>query len=282
MSRVPDDKLLTALTIPGTHDTVTYENWNINVMSKCQDDDLNTQLDNGIRFVDIRLYVGDIEGQPGLWCCHASVDLGMPFFAVLEICDRFLAAHPSETIVMSVKDDRDGYDEFERLVGLTLQPYVDKGRVSKNTLIPRIGDVRGKIVLLRRFQHYEGVAPEPGGIDASGELWPQNSTESHTNFWGLKLHIQDEYKIYTPLNVWRKFDDYMQPLLDTALHDADMQKLYINFASGTGLSTPREVAETVNPKLLDYMLGNPKGRFGILPMDFPDYDLIRAIIDTNM
>ncbi|SFB12283.1 Phosphatidylinositol-specific phospholipase C, X domain [Collimonas sp. OK607] len=286
MHYVNENKLLSALTIPGTHDTATY----LTDMSlaQCQQIDIQQQLERGVRFLDFRLHVGlFFEGTQSLWFSHGAdplgVHLNLTFSQALQMCSDFLAANPSECIIMSVKDENDDREKLERLILPTLQPFADAGRISTGTSIPHLRDVRGKIVLLRRFEHYPGNA-DVGGIDASGALWPQNSTETHTNHWGVTLRIQDEYKSYSGFNVDTKFDVYMKPVLDEARADPDMEKLYINFSSGTGFMAPIVVSRYINPKLHDYLLKSPPARYGILPMDVPDEmgdRLLNVIIATN-
>ncbi len=58
---------------------------------------------------------------------------------------------------------------------------------------------------------------------------------------------------------------------------------YLNFASGvnTGIDSIYATAGNVNPRI-QTALGNKKGRFGVIPMDFPPADLILNLIDSNL
>jgi 1-phosphatidylinositol phosphodiesterase len=68
------DASLLYLTIPGTHDTGT---WNLSnqaapAISKCQEWTLEEQLDHGIRFIDIRLVPELNDGQNDLKLYHGA------------------------------------------------------------------------------------------------------------------------------------------------------------------------------------------------------------------
>ena len=54
MSAVPDDTLISELSIPGTHDTCALIDHPLG-FARCQNRDLREQLYSGIRFIDIRV-----------------------------------------------------------------------------------------------------------------------------------------------------------------------------------------------------------------------------------
>ena len=101
MSRVPDERPLSQLSIPGTHDTCALRNGASFGFAKCQSWSLEDQLEAGIRFIDIRCrHVGD-----RFHIYHGIVDQKMTFAKVQEVCRTFLKGHPTECIVMSVKEE---------------------------------------------------------------------------------------------------------------------------------------------------------------------------------
>src|SRR5262245_6280251 len=109
MSQLHDDNLsLSQLSIPGTHDTMTYLFGGVIIPTAgTQTMKLEDQLNAGIRSIDIRVGPG-FQGDLGLY--HADVNLLGSFNKdVVETCENFLKAHPSETIVMGIKLDS-GYD----------------------------------------------------------------------------------------------------------------------------------------------------------------------------
>lgn len=70
------------------------------------------------------------------------------FRSVLVDLVAFLDAHPTETVVMSVKDEVRNED-FSRLVWLDMAQY--EGRWFLENRVPSLGEVRGKAILLTRF-----------------------------------------------------------------------------------------------------------------------------------
>lgn len=93
-----DGTPLQRLTIPGTHDSGARFGgpW-----SECQNTTIAQQLDSGIRFLDVRCRV-----TGGSFAIHHGVSYqNMMFGDVLVACRDFLAAHPSETVLMRVKQE---------------------------------------------------------------------------------------------------------------------------------------------------------------------------------
>ena len=141
--------------------------------------------------------------------------------------------------------------------------------------IPTMKDVRGKIVLLRRFP----AIRLPKGIDASG--WKDNATfEIQTA--NATLEVQDNYNIpsFFPSSINGKWG-HIQSLLDHAKSDAS-DTWYLNFSSGASLlAYPDFVAGQINPRLYNYLGASFSNRVGTLVMDFPDDNLIGRIISMN-
>ncbi|WP_158549166.1 phosphatidylinositol-specific phospholipase C domain-containing protein [Lysobacter silvisoli] len=287
MRYIDDGRYLSELSIPGTHDSVTalfhsgigmVEGW-----TRCQDLMIEEQLQRGIRFLDIRLRYDSSGKQPVLRLCHGKSDMERDFGYVLGVCERFLSAHNHETIVVSIKNDRPDQDDarafaqlFEATIGVRARSeYWHTGKT-----VPTLGEVRRKMVLLRRYS--EGTQ----GIDAT--YWPRNCPFRKLNGDGVSFDVQDEFEVYTHANRDKKFDAYVLDTLRDAVNDKDPHKLFINFASGTGTVWPATLAETTNPKLYGYFVGARPGRYGIVPMDYPEqftggmqHDLIAAIVSAN-
>ena len=100
MKDVDDNTSLREMNIPGTHDTMALYNL-ANVAGKCQSLSLNDQLNLGVRFLDIRLKLVNNK----LMAYHAYVDQKCSFETVVKVCETFLKKYPSETLLMSVKED---------------------------------------------------------------------------------------------------------------------------------------------------------------------------------
>ena len=180
MSHVDGSKYLDELSIPGTHDSGTCSVDNDTEpqtsLAKCQQDYIPTQLLEGIRYFDIRLGKDDKNGDPGIdhgRCYLLKKDGGyMHLSDVIGYFKTFLSEKPSEALIMLVSRGNDeATDEsvttaFAKVMGKDPDLFYTSSRV------PTLGEVRGKIVLLRRF----GLAG--------------NSVSDHT--WGLDLTQWDD------------------------------------------------------------------------------------------
>ena len=156
MAALPDDRVISEITMPGTHDCASM-NAQLGFITKCQALDVAQQLNIGARYLDIRL--GAVDGAlklyHGFTKCKASP---LPWAAqidledVLRDCYAFLDAHPGETILFAVKQEHGGLSdaEFDALV----QSYVqrDAERWLTPDALPTLGEARDKLVLLRRYE----------------------------------------------------------------------------------------------------------------------------------
>ena len=174
MSHVDGSKYLDELSIPGTHDSSTCSVDNDTEpqtsLAKCQQDYIPTQLLEGIRYFDIRLGKGDNPGIDHGICYLLKKDGGfMHLSDVIGYFKTFLNENPSEALIMLVSRGNDeATDEslttaFAKVLDENPKLFYTSSRV------PTLGEVRGKIVLLRRF----GLA----GDSVSGHTWGLDLTE---------------------------------------------------------------------------------------------------------
>lgn len=177
MSYVDGNKYLDELSIPGTHDSGTCSVDNDtepqSSQAKCQQDYIPTQLLEGIRYFDIRLGKDGKENDPGIdhGMCYLLKKDGhfMHLSDVIGYFKTFLNEHPSEALIMLVSRGNDeATDEsvttaFAKVLGENPDLFYTASRV------PTLGEVRGKIVLLRRFRL--------AGNSVSGHTWGLDLTE---------------------------------------------------------------------------------------------------------
>jgi len=270
MESIDDSKSLASLSIPGTHDSgALYESYKNT--AKCQDLTIAEQLSIGVRYLDIR----NRHYEDSFRIYHGSEDQKQTFDDVLTSIYAFLKENPSETILMHVKEEYNPY-KTTRSFEATFDTYVAKNP-SKWLLtdkIPTLGEARGKIVLVRRFD----ATQLPKGIDVMG--WKDNTTFTieKTN---ANLKIQDYYKV-TDSN--KKWND-IQSMYNEA-NTKNSSWLYINYTSGYkpgwfGIPDIRKISDYINPKVAEYFTTNTRGRYGISAMDFIDSNLASKIIATN-
>ena len=174
MSHVDDDKYLDELSIPGTHDSGTCSVDNDtepqSSQVKCQQDYIPTQLLEGIRYFDIRLGKGDDPGiDHGIFYLLKKDEHFLHLSDVIRYFKTFLNENPSEALIMLASRGNDeATDEsittaFAKVMADNPNLFYTSGHV------PTLGEVRGKIVLLRRF----GLA----GNSVSGHTWGLDLTQ---------------------------------------------------------------------------------------------------------
>ncbi|XP_075247118.1 uncharacterized protein LOC142340428 [Convolutriloba macropyga] len=123
MSQLDDDKYISQVTIPGTHDTAAnFRNSHLcTIFCWCQNLSIPEQLDSGVRFLDIRLN----HYHNMLRITHEFIYLNMNFSHVLDEIGEFFKKGPKETIVMRYREEYKDID-CNRSFSDTLQTYLDK------------------------------------------------------------------------------------------------------------------------------------------------------------
>ncbi|MGH7929510.1 MAG: hypothetical protein ACREQV_17110 [Candidatus Binatia bacterium] len=132
-----------------------------------------------------------------------------------------------------------------------------------------LGEVRGRIVLLRRFEGSQEV-----GFDLS--YWPENQC-----FRSAAPPFYDIEDRYQNPGDDDKFN-FVVAHLEKA-RQGDPNELYITFSSAVGL-TAREYSKKINPRLKDYLAESPPGRIGIIVMDYFEEprELVTNVIKANV
>ena len=174
MSHVDGSKYLDELSIPGTHDSGTCSVDNDtepqSSQVKCQQDYIPTQLLEGIRYFDIRLGKGN---DPGI--CHGDFYLFKKDGNYLHLSDvigyfkTFLNENPSEALIMLASRGNDEATDESITTAFAKVMADNPDLFYTSSHVPTLGEVRGKIVLLRRFAL--------AGNSVNGHTWGLNLTE---------------------------------------------------------------------------------------------------------
>ena len=137
MSRINDNRLLSEINLPGTHDSSTasvdtygtFSPWFASY-AVCQDLYIDDQLNAGIRYLDLRLsdVRGDYNDGRSLWLAHGNwqaAGIDGRFFCkdrngeyltlemVLQKIIGFLKEHPTETVVINLSRET-GAEDVEK------------------------------------------------------------------------------------------------------------------------------------------------------------------------
>ncbi|GID31005.1 phosphatidylinositol-specific phospholipase C [Paractinoplanes brasiliensis] len=294
MRALPDGRSLAALSIPGTHETLSIHGGALTQTQENYGDSAHTltaQLRAGIRMIDVRARVN--SGNT-FTIHHGATYQNANFDDVLARLAEFLSAHPGEAVVLRLKQECTGelgscadasgqrafQDIFDAYVGgrpgLFWTPSVTRSAAAPT---PALGQIRGKVVLAVLNGPRGGVIDRYGLAQFSG--WHDGSSE-----W-----VQDNYNVPNVGAIATKRDQ-VRRFLD-ATSAGDPSKMYVNFASGSSLfAQPQQVAggalgvQGVNPFLLTYLSEGPEvhtpvTRTGMLMLDFPGGGLINKILTYN-
>ena len=170
-------KYLDELSIPGTHDSSTCSVDNDTEpqtsLAKCQQDYIPTQLLEGIRYFDIRLGKNNENGDPGIdhgICYLLKKDGGFIHLSdVIGYFKTFLNENPSEALIMLVSRGNDEATDDSVTTAFANVMDNNSDLFYTSSHVPTLNEVRGKIVLLRRFKL--------AGDSVDGHTWGLDLTE---------------------------------------------------------------------------------------------------------
>ncbi|QIG89575.1 phosphatidylinositol-specific phospholipase C [Chryseobacterium sp. POL2] len=280
MSFFGDNRPLHFISIPGTHDSGALHDGNtlgFTTYAKTQDYSIADQLNFGIRYLDIRCNYKDGEFK----IYHGSVDQKQDFDDVLKTCRSFLAANPSETIIMSVKQEKSNItnNTYSQRFYQYTQAYPNLFYLGNK--IPNLGKVRGKIVLVRRF-----ISGDNFGINTYSN-WPDNAIADVTNADKVNYYFQDVYKVQSNTTKFNQIKEVNDLSKKEQSMSRDNRKFYFNFTSGqlqgSSGNKIKNVSNVINPKILDYYAEseNQNNYLGMVIVDFATANLARTIYMTN-
>ncbi|XP_030064887.1 uncharacterized protein LOC115473872 [Microcaecilia unicolor] len=252
MSLVPDGKSLCDLSIPGTSkstwleggDFIQRQSWN-----------LTTQYEAGIRFIDISLkYTHEnLSVFSGTGQNHS-------FDAVFTDTINFLRNHSKEVILIRLCEEYSIFGKGKLFPQLVIRYVLDAGLswFWKAPGIPTLGQVRGKIIILRDF---DGPVI---GIPCKNFI------------------VADHAYVPTIFDIGHKWASVKKNL--TEAQNSKANNMYLTFTSGCSTGAyPYSVAREINYKLYNFLEHSEKkkNRWGIIAMDFPGSYLIQTIIQNN-
>jgi 1-phosphatidylinositol phosphodiesterase len=271
MASLPDTRGLSELSIPGSHDSgARFEPYP--GLAKTQSLTIADQLTAGIRYFDMRCRNFDDQ----FLIYHGPIDQNQTFDDVLSTMSSFLDAHPHETLIMSVKEEvasQGATMTFEQVFDGYVASSPDRWYLSP--AVPQLGDVRGKIVLLRRFD----ATATPLGIDASA--WADNTTFTLATP-DATMRIEDFYNLIDNDSKWNA----ITALLGEA-STGDPSTLYLTYTSGfqtiNQLNDITVVSDDINGRLDDWLRdpANRRARAGVIVMDFVNASRAESVSTIN-
>ncbi len=300
MANLDDSMKISEINLPGTHDSTT-QYVSSSSQAQCQDTSITDQLNNGIRFLDIRLGKSGeelklVHGTAATCYEDSGKKTTLLLDKVLQDCYTFLENHKNETIVMSMKMDDKSFSSDKDFADCIYGKYITDDVKSKWYLQngnPVLGDARGKIVLVRRYYN------NPDGNDWGGNgirIFWSDSVQSATSYadppWygpqsvtggGTQYYVQDQYK-YSVDDKWKA----VQQGLEGPPHSGDVRnRFFLNFMSTTANKTltcsPSSYAKTINNNFKNYNNGSLYygKNYGWIIMDFATEELAKHVYQSN-
>ena len=289
MSALNGEELVTAINMPGTHDSASKNALPFNVVTSTQNKTIIEQLYAGVRYLDIRLELtkrDEINVVHGISQCKASMGLTSKTLKaddITNICIDFLKKNPGEAIFLHIREDAGDAAEVLFNKFYTKCIMGNEGYWYIRNDVPCLNDVRGKIVLLR------GVEADRFGYDDTNSginftTYPYISSTELNNFafrpvskfetgsTHAYMYVQDSYKLTANDKI-----ETVKTFLETYKLNRDFNICATNCI---GSGTPHYCAEKVNKWFMSYTL--TKGTtYGIISMDFITDELCEKIYSTN-
>ena len=257
MKEIPDNIKISELTIPGTHDSCTYQIKGLGILvsfaAKTQSWNLEEQMKAGLRYFDIRLR----SYNNTLHCFHGPIDLGQTFDSILKTASSFIYANKSEGLIMQIVseyDDKDCTKSMEQMYQEYIKGYKNMIIEYNNEKIPTMGEIRGKLFFIKIMK---------------------GSTSHISHF-----HIQNSWTCNTIQQIGKKIKkirtQFQWATVSKENRTGDFFLNYLSSSSDYIMMSPLAAAKKCNKIAFDY-----KGRMGIVLADFPGEGLIEYLILQN-
>lgn len=281
MGSLRNDTLLTSLSVPGTHDTMTYQIGS--EVLQCQNWNLTLQLASGIRYFDIRARLRDNQ----LHIYHGDGDTGFSYQDVLVEMFAFLATNPTEAIIMRLKQEGTPLGEhntltFEQAFKYYWHESAITAKQARHHMhvfdpvapLPSLGDLRSKVFILQNFP-----ADGNGPGNKYGIAWD-----------GPQMVLEDLWVVPDVYHLKDKWAAIRDALVKTAADVQDNKALYLSHISASVGVLPIEAAAGPKNKTVVGMNdetgqwledGDQDGRTGVVIFDFPGKRGIDAVLARN-
>lgn len=290
MEKLPDSLSITDISIPGTHDAST---WLAGAgYDKCQNFDFTCQLDQGIRYFDMRVD-GNLKLRHG-----STYTYDYTLTQAAKDMIGWLADNPDETVFIQVKDDADGGKVQTAFADMLKDNSDVNSAIFRENRFPALGEVRGRLVMLRRFPISDDSNKNEWGINVR-DGWPDD-TSCSVEIDGNHFYIEDRYfSINDMEHDTKKKKNAIISSLDSIQDSKFNGYLFLTFSSiacrvleaktpwdyawgGTGIDP------AMNPALNDILQDSKYKKTGVVLMDFYNkhgiddpYNLVEQIINRN-
>ena len=270
MKDLDGEQFVTNLVLPGSHDSTTNI-CDLPYFTKTQYFSIDEQLNIGVRSFDMRFAIenNQIKFTHSSFNCKENIFKPLYLSKVCDLMYAFLNKNPSETILFMAKHEigsepKSVLDEiFER----TIEGKKDYWYLQNE--VPQLKTVRGKIILLTRYESKFGMNVNwlnQDNVDNTTKTYDLIQYESHD------VCVQDRFK-YKKDDKWVAFTSELPTL--------SKPTFVFNYLSTTegGLTNPRSISLSLNKKFLKYDI--PSSFKGSIMLDYINSDLTEKIINAN-
>ncbi len=286
MSYLPDDKYLSEITIPGTHNSCA-RNVAFGYAMRNQNTDVSEQLENGYRYLDFRIALEETDENSDIVMVHklAKCHVSGSFFSeylyfddVMKDVYSFLEEHPSESVIINIKKEDDAHSvaEIQKLLLEKINQNKDKWYTENE--IPTLGRTRGKAVLCTRFEDANAT-----GTTGLNMIWSEQDNTTPADL-PYDLYVIDDYRLWVQDRYKYSVEDKFDAVVDGLENcEADENTVFLNFLSTSGdgpVGHPYGYAKTLNGLLMEYNLKSNTS-YGTVIVDFGDANLARHIYYSN-
>ncbi|SDB25532.1 1-phosphatidylinositol phosphodiesterase [Pseudobutyrivibrio sp. YE44] len=286
MASIGDDKYISEITIPGTHNTCA-RNVVLGYSMRCQKTDVYEQLKNGYRYLDFRIALNEGEDGDSIKLVHKFAschETGSVFSDYLYFDDvisdlyTFLQKHPQETIILNIKIEDDDHSVADIQELLLQEVKSNKDYWYTENELPTLGEVRGRIVLATRFE--DAAASGTTGLNM---IWNEQDNTIPADL-PYELYVSDDFRFWVQDRYKYSVEDKYQAIVDGLENcEVDEKTLFLNFVSTSGdgkIGHPYGYAKTLNNLLMEYPLKS-ETCYGTIIVDFGTANLARHIYYSN-
>ncbi len=286
MASIGDDKYISEITIPGTHNTCA-RNVVFGYSMRCQKTDVYEQLENGFRYLDMRIAVDDSQDREAIKLVHKFAschDSGSVFSNYLYLTDvtadlyKFLQKHPTETVIVNFKIEDDTHKTADIQDMLLKEITTNKDYWYTGSEIPTMSQARGRAVLATRFDD-----EAKSGITGLNMIWSEQDNTIPADI-PYELNVSDDFKFWVQDRYKYSVEDKYQAVVEGLENcEVDEETLFLNFVSTSGdgkIGHPYGYAKTLNNMLMEYPLKN-ETCYGTIIVDFGTPNLARHIYYSN-
>ncbi|KAG5744169.1 hypothetical protein H9Q72_013210 [Fusarium xylarioides] len=256
------------------------------------------QLHFGVRCFDLRVRSWEkFENEGGRWAfglCHGSAKLKESLTQVLDGMADFLKKYPSETLLISIKWDEEKLDGSKAVpvtpdwnIRFGVSEIWDKHNWFKGAYWPKLHEVRGRAILLRRFWNPDNESlginfDKPSFYDNARSDGPEGKWKQMTDPTRGSMTIEGRWKCARDMLIEAKEADFN----DNVMYFASTCDVWLDIsAEKPRFWDPLYYADQLYQPLLSFMTGEyrsqKKGRYGVVVTDFCNQIIPPLIYEQN-